>query len=70
VEYILHSIGEFLLFPSLICSLYGFINERSWTFDNGIAGCNFLLFVHSIGMDVGEILLQLVSTESDKNFSQ
>ena len=51
MEYILHSIGEFLLLPSLICSLYGFINERSWTFDNGVAGFNFLLFVYSIGMD-------------------
>ena len=28
-EYILHSIGELLLLPSLVCSLYGFINEKA-----------------------------------------
>ena len=36
---------------TLICVMYGFINERSWQYDNGISGCNFILLVHSVIMD-------------------
>jgi len=51
MKYVLSSLGEFLILPSLICSLFRFINEKSWTFDNEIARCNFHLMVYSIGMD-------------------
>ena len=29
-QYLLHSVGELLIFPCLICSLYGYVNEKSW----------------------------------------
>ena len=51
VDYVISSIGEFLIYPTLICVMYGFINERSWQFDNGISGCNFLLLIYSVIMD-------------------
>ena len=50
-KYILHSIGELLIFPCLICSLYGYVNEKSWQFNNAIAGFNFILFVYTIVID-------------------
>ena len=51
VDYVASSIGEFLIYPTLICVMYGFINERSWQFDNGIHVFNFLLLVYSVIMD-------------------
>ena len=51
LDYLLLSLGEFLIHPTLICTLYGFINERTWRFDNGISGCNFLFFLYSVIMD-------------------
>ena len=51
VDYVILSIGEFLIYPTLICVMYGFINERAWQFDNGISGCNFLLLIYSGIMD-------------------
>jgi len=69
VEYILHSIGEFLLFPSLICGLHGFVNERSWTFDNGIAEFNFLLFAYSIGMDACYVKFYFIWLVSHKRYA-
>ena len=51
VDYVISSIGEFLIYPTLICVLHGFINERSWKYDNGISGCNFILLVYSVIMD-------------------
>jgi len=50
-EYVLHSVGEFLLLPSVILSLYGFVNEKSWKFGDGIAGFNFIMFLYTMGMD-------------------
>ena len=50
-DYVASSIGEFLIYPTLICVMYGFINERSWQFDNGIHVLNFLLLVYSVIMD-------------------
>ena len=50
-DYVLLSLGEFLIFPILICTLYGFINERAWRFDNGISGCNFLFFLYRVIMN-------------------
>ena len=51
LDYVLFSVLEFLIYPILLCNLYGFINERSWRFDNGISGCNFLFFLYSVIMD-------------------
>ena len=50
-DYLTYSLGEFLIYPTLICVMYGFINERSWQFDNGISVCNFILLVYSVIMD-------------------
>ena len=58
VDYVTSSLGEFLIHPILICTLYGFINERAWRFDNGISGCNFLLFLYSVIMDITFTKLQ------------
>ena len=51
VNYVFLSLGEFLIYPTLICTLYGFVNERAWRFDNGISACNFLFFLYSVIMD-------------------
>ena len=50
VGYVLLSLGEFLIYPTLICTLYGFINERAWRFDNGISGCYFVFLLYSVVM--------------------
>ena len=51
IDYVISSIGEFLIYPTLICVMYGFINERSWQFDNKIHVCNLILLVYSVIMD-------------------
>ena len=51
LDYVISSFGEILIYPTLICVMYGFINERSWQFDNGISGYNFILLVYSVIMD-------------------
>ena len=51
VDYVISSIGEFLIYPTLICVLYGFINERSWQFDNGIHICNLIVLAYSVIMN-------------------
>ena len=50
VDYVLLSLGEFLIYPTLICTLYGFVNERAWRFDNGISGCYFAFLLYSVVM--------------------
>ena len=50
-DYLLHSVGEFLIFPCLTCSLYGYINEKSWQFNNGAAVFNFVLFIYTVIID-------------------
>ena len=51
-NYFAWSIGEFLIFPMLICSLYAFVNERSWRLNSAEAVFSFLIFIYSIGMDI------------------
>ena len=51
LDYAVSSLGELLIYPILICNLYGVINERAWHFDNGISACNFLFFLYSVIMD-------------------
>jgi len=50
-DYILHSLGEFLLLPCVICSLIGFVIEKSWKFESTIAGFNFAMFIYTMCMD-------------------
>ena len=42
---------EFFLYPAIICSLYGLINEKQWQFDDAFAGYSFLFFLYSVFMD-------------------
>ena len=51
VDYVISSLGEFLIYPTLICVMYGFINERSWQFDNEVSTYNLVLLVYSMIMD-------------------
>ena len=51
-NYFAWSIGEFLIFPMLICSLYAFVNEKSWRLNSAEAVFSFLIFIYSIGMDI------------------
>ena len=51
-EFVLKSLGEILIYPSIICSLYGFVNEKGWQFNSAIAVFDFLLLLYSIIMDV------------------
>ena len=53
---------ESLIYPSVICILYGFINERSWQFDNALGGINFLMFLFSLCYDALYIRLKYVWT--------
>ena len=46
-DYIISSLGEILIYPILICTLYGFINERAWRFDQAIS----FVFLYSLIMD-------------------
>ena len=50
-EYLLHSVGELLIFPCLIYSLYGYVNEMSWQFNDTIGRFSFVLFVFTVVMD-------------------
>ena len=58
--YVLFLLGEVWIYPILICTLYGLINERAWRFDNGISGCNFLFFIYSVMMDAVYLKFYLV----------
>ena len=42
---------EIIIYPSLVCNLYSFINERGWRFDNELAVFDFLLTLVSFFMD-------------------
>ena len=42
---------EILIYPSLICNLYGFINERGWEFNDALAVFDFLLTMISFFLD-------------------
>ena len=51
-EFVLESLGEMLIYPSIICSLYGFINGKGWQFKSAIAVFDFIFLLYSIVMDV------------------
>ena len=42
---------ELLIYPTIICSLYGFINEKSWQFSNTLGGYNSLSFLYNTYVD-------------------
>ena len=50
-ELALDILKEIFIYPAVICSLYGFINERSWQFDNALRGVHFLMFLFSLFYD-------------------
>ena len=50
-ELALDILKECFIYPAVICSLYGFINERSWQFDNALSGIYFLMFLFSLFYD-------------------
>ena len=52
VDYVLLSMGEFLFYPVLTCTLYGFVNERAWRLDDTISNCNFAFLLYSVIMDI------------------
>jgi len=50
-EFLVDSLGEILIYPLIICALYGFINERRWQFDSAIAVFDSILLFYSLAMD-------------------
>ena len=52
LDYVLSSLGEFLIYPILICTLYGFINERAWELNDAISICNFAFLLYSVIMEL------------------
>ena len=50
-EFVIDSLGEILIYPSIICGLYGFVNERGWEFSNGFVIVDFVLLLYSVLMD-------------------
>ena len=59
-EFVLKSLGEMLIYPSIICSLYGFVNEKGWQFNSAIAVFDFIFLLYSIIMDVFYAKLQYI----------
>jgi len=45
-------LGEILIYSSMICALYGFIDERGWKFDRAFAELDFALLVYNIATDM------------------
>ena len=50
-KFVIDSLGETLLYPAIICNLYGFINERGWEFNSAVGVIDFLLLVYSLAMN-------------------
>ena len=50
-EFAKDMLEEIIIYPSLICNLYSFINERGWEFNNAVAVFDFLLTLVSFSMD-------------------
>ena len=60
IDYIMSSLGELLIYPTLICILHEFINERAWQFDDEKTKYTFLMFVYSVIMDALYIKLYAI----------
>ena len=52
MEFIRDSVGELFIYPSIVCGLFGFINERGWEFNSALAVFDFILLVYSFLTDV------------------
>jgi len=50
-EFVQDMLEEIIIYPSLICNLYGFINERGWEFNDALSVFDFLLTFISFFMD-------------------
>ena len=50
-DFVQDMLEEIIIYPSLICNLYGFINEKGWEFNNAFDGFDFLLTFISFVMD-------------------
>ena len=73
IEFIRDSVGELFIYPSIICGLFGFINERGWEFDSALAVFDFILLVYSFLTDVFNAkiihiwnLVQIIKATYDK----
>ena len=44
-ELALSILKESFIYPAVICSLYGFINEKSWEFNNALDWFHFIMFL-------------------------
>ena len=51
VEFIRDTLGELFIYPSIICGLFGFINERGWEFDSALVIFDFILLLYSFLTD-------------------
>ena len=51
-EFVTSFIGEFLIYPSMICKLIRFINSRSWEFNNALDGFGTILMGISVATDL------------------
>jgi len=51
-EFVIDSIGELFIYPSIICSLYGFINEKGWELHSTIAKFDLALLIYAIVTDM------------------
>ena len=51
-EFVTSFIGEFLIYPSMICKLIKFINDRSWEFKNALDGFSTIFMVISVLTDL------------------
>ena len=52
IDYMMSSLGELLIYPTLICIMHKFINETAWQFNDEKTKYTFLMFVYSVIMDV------------------
>ena len=66
-ELALDILKECFIYPAVICSLYGFINERSWQFDNALSGIQFLMFLFSLFYDALYTKLKNISGQCEKS---
>ena len=50
-DFVQEMLEEIIIYPSLICNLYSFVNGKGWQFDSAFDGFDFLLTLVSFVMD-------------------
>ena len=50
-DFVQEMLEEIIIYPSLICNLYSFVNGKGWEFDSAFDGFDFLLTLVSFAMD-------------------